>query len=165
MFDKQLIADLYSDFTKEELLNISKEFGLNHQLSDKAKDIVQDLLQHAVDKKPNTAKRRMSDLAYELLLAAEIINEDGEYVFKPSEKKVEISATKEEVEEKLPECFGAADKEDPACMRCKVLEACEKKRIKNRPVCYGKGYEKSSAECEICIEAVTCSAIVEGRKE
>jgi hypothetical protein len=161
MFDKQMIIDLYSDFTKEELLKISKEFGLNHKMSDKAKVIVSDILQFAVGKKPNTAKKRMSDLTYEFLLSAEIINEDGDYIEKSEEKEVEISTPKEEAEaeEKLPECFGAADREDPACMKCKVLEICEKKRIKNRPICYGKKYDKMSPECEICIESDTCSVI------
>jgi hypothetical protein len=163
MHDAQLIKDMYSDFTKEEILKISKEFGLDHKLTDRAKVIIEDLLTLAEDKHMPTDKKSMSDLAFEFLAAAEVIDDDGEYISKSDEAEAPAETVEEaeeqEEEKKTPECYGLADGIDPSCQQCKIYDACLSKRVDNRPICYGKNFDSVSDECKMCIESETCSEI------
>jgi hypothetical protein len=151
--DESLIKDLYSDFNKEEILSIAKELKIPAELTDHTKVVIGNILDFAIENHPNFQK--VSDTTAEFLVAAGICDEDGNYltIKEPEPEKIEEDIT-------LPECYGMADRTDPACVKCRVLEQCAIQRIKSRPPCFGKYWDGNDELCKICLEEQDCSEIV-----
>jgi len=161
-YDEQLIRDLYQDFRKEEILDIADELGVKFDISDRTKVIIGKILDFVSEHKPKFAK--LSDEAAEFLVAAEICDEDGEYLDSFENKKIqsveETKTVSNDDEVKLPECYGKADRDDPACMICKLLSDCSDERIRSRPICFGKLYDSNSEDCKLCIEEEFCNKMM-----
>lgn len=139
--DKNLVKEVSQQFTKTELLEISKELKLDHRSGDLAKDILDDILED-LDDNGIPDETKCSDLMLEFLIAAEYVDEED---------------ADEEVEEiKLPECFGFQDSRDPACAKCRVQDKCIVERTANRPECFGLLFSQSAEECKVCLEAAYC---------
>jgi len=93
-------------------------------------------------------------LLFEYLVAAEIIDEDGNLIgeVETDAKPAEQSVPKEN----MPPCYGFEDDRDPACKRCKVAQSCRTTRVESRPACFGKLYAEHDENCMACIEAPFC---------
>jgi len=146
--------NLLKQFSKEEILAVAQELGLKVKLSDRA-SLVLEMIQGDIEANGVPETDECSDLLFEFLFNADIIDEDGNTV---GEKEAieESEETAVEVEVVKPECFSFADRRDPACNRCRLLEECAIVRIRNRPACYGRLFDKGAEECKVCIEAPFC---------
>jgi hypothetical protein len=149
------IRDLYRQFEKQELLDVAEQLEIPSDGSAKVltQRILDDIKASGVPE-----ANECSDLVFEFLVAAEIIDEDGNTIEK-EEKEEEETDT---LPDNLPECYTFADRRDPACQRCRVVKVCEEQRISNRPECFGLLHSDVAEECKVCIEAPQCSVIVKG---
>jgi hypothetical protein len=83
----------------------------------------------------------------------EDFQEDEEYEDEEeSEEPVEV--------EVLPQCFSFHSEKDPACRKCKVIEACKVKRLEILPECFGKAFDKNDDNCKVCIENIHCRELI-----
>ena len=147
--DEELIKDLYSDFTKSEVLTIAQELGIKADMLERSKIIIRKLLDVKLTK---AIVNELSEISAEFFLAAEMLDDDMNIVVKSEvSKTVELPPSV-----KMPECYNLGDERDPACQKCKVKLECLKERIKRRPNCFKKSFSESAEECKICIEAPDC---------
>jgi hypothetical protein len=160
-----LIRDLYSDFTKEEVFEVAKEVGVDYVLGDRVKVLLKAILTKIIEDKPKTGK--LSNVTFEFLVAAEVIDDiDGKYIYldKPDIYIFGDDTVVVDEGEKVPACFGCADAKDPSCSKCKVFDNCVIARVANRPPCFGEAYFANSNECILCIEALNCNAVILSKK-
>lgn len=146
--------NLLKKFSKEEILEVARELDLKVKLGDRSslvlEKIMGDLEAHGV---PETDD--CSELLFEFLVTADFVDEDGNLLGEGEEEE-DSSEETVELEVVKPECFSFADKRDPACNRCVLLLECAEVRIRNRPSCYGRLFDRSAEECKVCIEAPFC---------
>ena len=144
--------DILSQFTKDELLEVATDFGIDANPSDQVINVVKSIfIQLAQDGVPDSVTEIMADF----LVAAEVLDEDYnqiDYIEEDDEEVLPI---------KLPPCFGIADDRDPNCQRCKLLDVCKAKRLDNRPPCYGLAFDGNEDDCKICLEASFCKQEME----
>lgn len=155
MVDK---ASLYRDFKKSELLAICSELELKASADDTAIKIV-DRIVTDIDEKGLPEPSESSKLLREFMLTAEYIDEYGNVIEEGTGAQIiEAQPVQEEAAKvpQLPTCYGLNDERDPACHKCKVARDCHVQRIKNRPECFGKMFDKNAVECQVCIEASAC---------
>lgn len=140
------IPDVVRQFKKVELAQVADEIGLKYDPSKSAKELAEALTNKlysiATD---DNIDMELSDLAYEVAITAEIIDEEGELI--EEVVKVERKA-----------CFGFADVLDPNCKICPQLEDCKIERVRIRPACFGTAKrDEKNPECRICIEFFECA--------
>lgn len=146
-----VVQDVIRQFTKQEVLRVAEELGIQVEEGERSSAIVERLI--TVD--PTTLVGKVSELMYEFLVTAEVIDEKGNVIIK------EVKPLQEE-QIKQP-CFAYADKRDPACQKCKIYDACAKQRIATRPRCYGMVdiFDRRNEECTLCIEMAGCAKLAE----
>ena len=150
MSDLELVKEVMKDFSKEELLGISKELELGLRINTMARDIIQSVLDD-LDENGVPEDEDCSDLLYDFLVATGYVEDDEEDM----EGEYAKGGNEGEIDE--PECFGWADKRDPACKKCSWLASCVKERVETRPECFGLLFDTTDPECGVCIEASSCS--------
>lgn len=146
--------DLLTQFTKKELITLSRELGLNWSSDDQKLDIIDKMVHIGIYLAHSDTDIELSLEAIQFLVTAGVIDEDG-----IPRKEME------ELPEKLPPCFGYADNDDPSCQRCVVFIACHAKRLTQRPPCFGLEYQATAPECVLCFEARFCKLSIEKEKE
>jgi len=149
MEGKMTNTNVVRRFGKPTIVALARELGLAVDPSQSAVGMVESIRAALDANLPD----EMSEELFDLCVAWGYIDEDGNVIF-PDEATDEI---KEEVER--PDCYGYCDMKDPACYRCKISTECMQERVKARPDCFGKYYDKASEECKQCIEALDCSQV------
>lgn len=164
MASDEVLASIYRQFDKDELLDIAGELGVvineRSPVARIIKALAADLEEEGVPEAEVS-----SDLMNEFLYVAGYIDEDGELIEvnedepeSPDQEEDETSdnTDSESVPNERPACFSLADDRDPACNRCAVFQACLETRINRRPECFGVAYSEHAEECKICIERPFC---------
>lgn len=166
MDDTKLLRQLLGDFEKKELISIAEELGLTVSKKVRAPTVIKKVFQD-LDENGVPELDDCSDELYEFLVAAEVIDEEGNIIEKggtltETESKDEDS---DEEEIRRPECFGFADKRDPACKKCSIYENCLMARVASRPSCFAVMFDLNSEECDVCLEGAHCREQQEENKE
>lgn len=161
MTDKDLAKlskEVYSQFNKQELQKVAKELEISASANETTRNLATAILKDLQENGIPEDLAEASDTLYDLLVAAEYIDENGNVL-----GEEETVAEGESVSVNLPEmeipdwiCFSYADPRDPSCNKCKLYDPCWKKRVEKRPACFGKMYNRSEQECQSCIEAPYC---------
>lgn len=151
--DQDTITNINSVLTKQDIFSIISDLGIPEpELSTRYAQLVEIIVKDCDDNGvPEWGD--CSKLLRRFLITAKITDSDGELVT-PVSLEASTDDSKEPVE--YPECFGLADEEDPACLRCKLLEECKKSRSESLPPCFGKGYSGDAPECKLCMEQTSC---------
>ena len=155
-------SSLYRDFMKAELLSIAESLDLDTSSETTSKVLVKRIMQNLIDEGVPEIEE-CSDLMYQFLVAAEVIDADGNLIEGETIEEADAVAeeTSESEAENVPPCYGFEDDRDPACEKCKVQIACRKLRIRQRPPCFGKLFEVNDENCKVCIEAPFCKQVLE----
>lgn len=173
------ISNLMEQFNKKEILQMSEELGLDNSPSDSMSSVMEAIINDLEENGVPLAED-CSDLLNDFLYVAMFVDEDGnlieiediedeedeeqeeeEKIPKRFDTEKEDEPDKEPVEDNLPECFSFHDERDPACRKCKVRELCREERVKMRPACFGKLFQKNNADCEVCLERTFCKEAME----
>ena len=153
------LSSLYRDFLKSELIDIAQELSLVVSGDTTTKVLVSKIIAD-IEANGVPEVEDCSDVMLQFLVAAEVCDEDGNLISGAVEQgNEEAVVVSEDVQEKLPDCYGFEDDRDPACNRCKVKDACKAARIQNRPPCFGKLFEEHDENCGACIESPFCSLV------
>jgi hypothetical protein len=151
--------ELYSEFTKGEIISMCEELEIKHSIDENSRVLVKKILEN-VEEEGVPEIDEMSDILLEFLVAAEICDENGELISqddKPNKKGGEAKEEhKVDIIRDLPPCWGIGDDYDPTCAKCKMRKDCIELRISNRPKCFSVSYSRNAEECKVCIEAVPC---------
>jgi hypothetical protein len=149
---------IQENLTKRDLLDIIEELSIGDiELTTRYSAIIDAILKDC-DDNGVPEWEDCSKLLRRFLMTAEITDKDGELITEKSSEKVDETSVTQDIET-YPECFGLADRKDPACNRCKVLEICLVKHKESLPPCYGKEYSDKAEECAICIENTVCKGL------
>lgn len=151
------VNDLISQFDKDEILKVAGELGLLFKIGDRS-SVLMEMILKDIDENGVPDTGECSDLMFEFLVNAEIVDEDGKII----EEVVSGDKTEEPamLEQEVPECYSYADERDPACNRCKLMIDCMKVRISNRPECFGRLFDRNAEECKVCLEAPFCMKVI-----
>ena len=157
---KDLAKDIYSQFSKKELIAVAQELEIKVAGSETTRSLAAVILK---DLEENGIPENIGDISetlVELLQTAEFIDEEGNILEGEEESVAGPVVPDVKVEEvvEIPDwiCFSYADPRDPACNKCKLYDPCWNRRVALRPECFGKRYLASDAECQACIEATYC---------
>lgn len=162
----KVVSDLVRGFAKAEVMSVAEEMELGLPMEMNSRKMIEAICAD-IDANGVPDPKTCSTTMMEFLVAAEIITETGDVIIEEEHvKEVAVKAVKavvktvDEVDMKLPECYGYEDDRDPACISCRVQDACKAERIKNRPACFGKIYDKNDVDCQGCLEAAECALLV-----
>lgn len=149
------LKEIYSQFKKSELLDITKELEMSVDASTPITVVTEAILTDIDTNGVPEDLEDISDILFEFLVVAGYIDEEGNILEK---EEVAEQKTVVEVEEEIPDwiCFSYYEVRDPACKVCKLAARCEKARISKRPECFGISYNQHEPECQMCIEAPYC---------
>lgn len=157
------VSNLYKQFNKEEIITIAGELGLDVKARQSVRVLTNKVLSDIEEQgAPDVDDNNISDLMLEFLYTADVIDDDGNYIDKEEDEQIEDVSTQAEeavIEDvgQQPDCYTFADERDPACKRCKLMNACLDVRLASRPVCFGQLFDDRAEECKVCIEAPFCS--------
>lgn len=164
MAAKVTAKDIYTQFSKQELLAMTVELGVDGKPHMSTRDLSGLLLKDLDENGIPEDLDAISDKLYELLFVAEYIDEDGNVLegeeAEPEKEPVEQVTKVDEIPNWI--CFSYADPRDPACQKCRLYDRCWEARLGKRPECFGKLYDSAHPECQKCIEAVYCSKLLKG---
>jgi len=151
------VKDIYTQFNKKELLACADELGIVGETAQASAKLLSDVI--LKDLEENGIPENLEDISdslFELLVAAEYIDEEGNLL--DSTEEEEKSIVPVVVVEDIPDwvCFGYAEPRDPACNKCRLYDACWVRRIDKRPQCFGKMYAVDAQECRECGESYYC---------
>lgn len=149
-------SEIVKRFGKKTLLGMCEELGVEVRSSVRAADLV-DIIDDDLDE--NGVPEEMSEELEDLAFVLGYIDEDGNLI-EPDDTEGE-KEQEEVIDGELPDCYGYADGQDPACKKCKIFDLCMAERIALRPACFGTMYDNNSPECHGCIEAMECKRHME----
>lgn len=158
MATKDLTREVYSQFSKKELLDVAKELEITATGSETTRSLSAVILKDLEENGIPEDLSEVSDALYELLVTAEYIDENGNVIEDETVSEGESESVAVTVVDEIPDwlCFSYADPRDPSCNKCKLYDPCWKKRVEKRPACFGKRYDRTDPECQSCIEAPYC---------
>ena len=165
MYDNDFILNLVRDFTKDEVISILNELDIFEpdDMESNSRVLILKILKDIDDNGVPDVTTDLSDALMEFLVAAEIVDEEGNYIEEDEKSETEVNTKTEEESDSvaMPACWGMADipRVDPACKGCSIYEDCAEDRISKRPTCYGLSYNKH--ECNLCIENFNCQKEME----
>jgi len=140
-------------FGKRVLLDIAEELGISAKLDTHVYDLCDMLLDNLRGGLPED---EVSEELWDLMVAADFIDEDGNELLSGVDNPQDEQEESDEVDEKLPKCYGLADDADPACKRCALRKQCVAVRDANRPSCFGLLYDANDNDCKMCIHWMKC---------
>jgi len=152
-----IVRELMRQFDKKELLEIAETLDINVSYETPSKKIIVVIIKD-LDENGVPAEEDCSPKLEDFLVLAGFIDEDDEL---DVDEDAVVKETVEIVGESRSQCFSFHSDCDPACRKCKISEACEAKRLKILPDCYGKEFDQKSEECKVCIENISCRILVE----
>lgn len=143
----EIAKGLYSQFSKKELHEVASELEISIDGSETTRVLARKILGDINENGVPENLEEISDTLFELLVAAEFIDEDGNII--EEAPSGEETATAIIPADEIPDwkCFSYADPRDPACNKCKLYEPCWKRRVEIRPSCFGKFYAENDPEC------------------
>lgn len=146
-----IIKDVIDQFKKAEVAKVADEIGVKYDPSLSREALAQltvdNLRKIALDE---TSDVELSDLAYELAITAEIIDQEGTLLEGAEQEQTKNGKP-------IPACFGFEDDTDPSCQKCPWIEECKVERVKIRPKCFGTSRrDVNSPECRMCLEFSEC---------
>jgi len=155
-------SEILQEFNKSELLEILQELGIVYEIHTMARDLIQSILNDLNESGlPDPLnEKECSELLYNFMWIAGYIDEDGNILNEEEEADNEIK--KPVKEEQLPPCWGFEDDRDPSCNRCKLQDLCRQQKINTKPECFGRLYDMSAHECQMCLVASYCKIEFEG---
>ena len=153
-----VVKEVYTQFKKQELQDVARELEISIKGSENTRALSAIILKDLEENGIPEDIQSVSDTMFELLIAAEYIDEDGKLLEDeealPEEDPVDVVA------QDIPDwiCFSYADPRDPACNKCRLYDTCWARRIELRTAmeCFGKDYHAGEPECQECLEATYC---------
>jgi hypothetical protein len=135
-------SEIAKRFGKRKLLDIAEELDIDVESGTHVYTLVDIINSDLSDNGLPAEDEEVSDDLFDYLVAAGLIDEDGEPIedSEPEQKGGSV----EELPKKLPGCWGQGEPKDPACRRCEILHRCKALRLKQRPTCFGDFSEDMS---------------------
>jgi hypothetical protein len=159
---RMTVSDLVKRFGKSMLLSMAEELEIADISNSTHSFVLVQEIQKDLSNEGIPEDDEMSDDLYDFCIAAGLLDEDGNVIEEDTEDEEEEGGDIGELPDKLPACWGLADKTDTACSRCPIVDQCGEQRIKSRPRCFGVMYDAGAEKCagseerEGCVEFADC---------
>lgn len=141
---------------KQLLLTLADELEMDISASMHVYDVVRHL-QHDLAQQGIPEPDEVSDDLFWLMVDLGFIDDAGNMLEDATPEPAEVPEPVE-LPDELPGCWATADKSDPSCKRCKLLDACYAQRMAARELlaCFGRLYDADDSACSICLEWRDC---------